>query len=90
METHTKIDDYPDLMNVHQVADLLSMDRKTVYRLAKAGKIPCIMVGNNYRFTLRAIKAFLGLGSEPSVIEVVEDPKPIEGGVKLIQGTEEK
>jgi hypothetical protein len=36
------------------------------------------------------ITTFLGLGSEPSIIEVVEEPKPIEGEAKLIQGTEEK
>ena len=38
------------LLTVHQVQDLLRVDRTTIYRMAQAGRIPAIRVGKQWRF----------------------------------------
>jgi excisionase family DNA binding protein len=37
------------LMTVHEVADVLRVSNMTVYRLIKAGDLPAVRVGKNYR-----------------------------------------
>lgn len=46
-----------DVMIAAEVADLLRMNVKTVYELAKAGDIPCWRLGRHLRFSRRALVA---------------------------------
>lgn len=42
--------DYPEIMNVEEVADLLRVSNQTVYNLVRAGKLPAAKVGREWRF----------------------------------------
>ena len=53
-----------DLLTTNQVSELLQVDRTTVYRLLKNGRLPGVKVGNQWRFPRQAVEAFL-LGEMP-------------------------
>lgn len=40
----------PEIMNVQEVADLLRVSSQTVYSLARAGRLPAVKVGREWRF----------------------------------------
>ena len=42
--------DLPGILTVKEVAKYLRVDEKTVYRLAKSGKLPAFKAGKNWRF----------------------------------------
>ncbi|MEW6107190.1 MAG: helix-turn-helix domain-containing protein [Bacillota bacterium] len=44
------VEDYPQIMNVEEVADLLRVSTQTVYNLARSGKLPAVKVGREWRF----------------------------------------
>jgi len=44
------VEDYPEIMNVEEVADLLRVSTQTVYNLARSGKLPAVKVGREWRF----------------------------------------
>lgn len=48
-----------DVMTTDEVADLLRVDRKTVYDMAKRQKIPHRRVGRLIRFSRAAVLAWL-------------------------------
>lgn len=39
-----------DILTVREVADLLKINEKTVYRLASEGRVPGFKVGGSWRF----------------------------------------
>jgi len=39
------------LMTIKEFAEIVRVSPKTLYRLASAGKIPCIRIGRNLRFS---------------------------------------
>ena len=41
--------DYPDVMSIEQMCEILSVSTKTGYKLLKEGKICCLKVGQAYR-----------------------------------------
>jgi excisionase family DNA binding protein len=41
----------PELLTIKEFAKIVKIAPKTLYRLASAGKIPCIKIGRNVRFT---------------------------------------
>jgi excisionase family DNA binding protein len=47
------------LLTVEQIADYLSVDRFTVYRLIAQKEIPAFKVGNQWRFKRSLIDAWL-------------------------------
>lgn len=51
MSATMSIEDYPEIMNVEEVADLLRVSTQTVYNLARAGKLPAVKVGREWRFS---------------------------------------
>lgn len=57
-------DDYPEIMNVQEVADLLRVSNQTVYNLARSGKIPAAKVGREWRFRRDEILAALSKGCQ--------------------------
>lgn len=47
------------LLRVNEVAQLLSIGRRTVYTLVAAGELPAVRVGERLRFRPREIDAYL-------------------------------
>ena len=50
------------LLTVAEVAEVLRVSNMTVYRLIKAGQIPALRVGKNYRIRSADLTAFLSEG----------------------------
>lgn len=48
------------LLDVHQVAAIMSIHVKKVQRLARTGVLPCIKVGAVYRFRAATLEAWIG------------------------------
>lgn len=44
-----------EVLNAQQVADLLQMDKQTIYKLARANKIPSVKYGRSRLFSKKAI-----------------------------------
>jgi excisionase family DNA binding protein/YgiT-type zinc finger domain-containing protein len=42
--------EYPEIMNVEEVADLLRVSNQTVYNLVRAGRLPATKIGREWRF----------------------------------------
>jgi excisionase family DNA binding protein len=53
------------LLTTEEVLDYLNLNLKTVYRLVKAGKLPAVRVGRQWRFRKRDIDTWLQRGSAP-------------------------
>lgn len=53
---HIMLKKYPDVMNIDQFAEILSVSTKTCYKLIHDGKVDVIKVGRAYR--IPKIKAF--------------------------------
>jgi len=51
------------LVDVDAVAVVLGIDRGTIYRWARAGRIPCIRAGRKLRFELAPVIEALRVGS---------------------------
>lgn len=51
------------LFTVAEVADVLRVSNMTVYRLIKAGELPALRVGKNYRIREHDLEAFLATGA---------------------------
>ncbi len=47
------------LLTVAEVADHMRVSNMTVYRLIKAGTLPALRVGKNYRIRARDLSAYL-------------------------------
>ena len=70
----------PDLLTTHQVQDLLSIDRTTIYRMVQSGQLPAIRVGRQWRFDrteidhwLRSQTASGGVASVPAPASVPQE-----------------
>jgi excisionase family DNA binding protein len=48
-----------EFMTVAELADLLNVNRNTVYRLVDRGEIPCHHIGRAKRFSREDVNAFL-------------------------------
>jgi excisionase family DNA binding protein len=51
------------LLTVAEVAEALRVSNMTVYRLIRAGDLPALRVGKNYRIREGDLTAFLAAGS---------------------------
>lgn len=58
-----------EFMTVEDVADMLRINKSTVYRMAKAGRIPATRVGRQWRFRLSALEDFLDAGGDQAFQE---------------------
>lgn len=54
--------DYPDVMNISQMCEALSVSTKTGYRIIREGKICCIKVGRAYRIPKAHLFTYLCIG----------------------------
>jgi excisionase family DNA binding protein len=74
-------------LTTEEVLDYLQVNLRTVYRLIKAGKIPAVRVGRQWRFRKKDIDAWLagnrsagrgiGHGLERPRILIVDDEQPV-------------
>ena len=49
-----------DLLTVGEVAETMRVSNMTVYRLIKAGDLPAIRVGKNFRIRRSDVESYLG------------------------------
>ena len=63
-----------DLLTTKQVQTLLQIDRTTVYRMLKDGRLPGVKVGHQWRFRSTDVEAFLS--GEPQSLPPAEQTSP--------------
>jgi excisionase family DNA binding protein len=56
----------PALIDTATVAALAGVTVRHIQRMASTGKLPCVRVGNRYRFNTAVILEMLGLGEASS------------------------
>ena len=54
--------DYPDVVSVAQLSEMLSISEKTVYRLVKSNRIAFFKIGRAYKFAKVHIFNYLCVG----------------------------
>lgn len=54
---------YPGIMNIQQMSELLGISIKTGYKLLQDGKIACIKVGRSYRIPKSNVFSYLKIGN---------------------------
>ncbi len=54
--------DYPDIMNIEQVSQILGVSTKTSYKLIKDGQLCCMKVGRTYRIPKVHLLTYLCIG----------------------------
>ena len=57
------IDQYPDVLNVVQVSELLRVSTKSVYKLVNDKIIPSLRIGRAYRIPKRSLLRYLKTAS---------------------------
>lgn len=50
---------YPDVLSVQQVRELLGIGRAGVYKLLESRQIPCFKIGNTYKIPKSALITFV-------------------------------
>lgn len=58
---HLLFQDYPDIVNVEQMSEMLHISQKTAYRLLKDHKIEALLIGRNYKIPKVNIIKYLNL-----------------------------
>jgi len=56
--------EYPDVVNLEQMCEILGISTKTGYKLLKEKKIDALKVGRAYRIPKLHILSYLNIGSE--------------------------
>ena len=56
--------EYPDIMSVEQVSEVLGISTKTCYKLLRAGRICCLKVGRSYRIPKAHLFTYMSIGGE--------------------------
>lgn len=64
IEGAIKQKEYPEIMNVEEVADFFRVSNQTIYNMLRAGKLPAVKVGREWRFSREKIQELV-LGREP-------------------------
>ena len=54
-----RLNQYPDVLNINQMCDILGVSTKTGYKLLSEKKIECIKVGRSYRIPKIHILTYL-------------------------------
>lgn len=55
--------EYPDVMNIEQMCEVLNVSTKTGYGLIHDGKVKCIKVGRAYRIPKVHLLTYLGIAN---------------------------
>lgn len=53
---------YPDIMNINELCEVLCISTKTGYRLLRDGDISCLKVGRTYRIPKAHLLSYLKIG----------------------------
>lgn len=64
--------EYPDILDVKQVGDLLGVSKKTVYNLIRDGSLPSIKVGREFRipkFVVMKYLSILGSNEDEAILQ---------------------
>lgn len=61
-------------LSVKNVAELLNVSEKTIYRMVQNETIPCFRVGGQWRFDRREIKSWIEDAKQFSVNTAVKGP----------------
>jgi excisionase family DNA binding protein len=69
-----------DLLTTHQVQDLLSIDRTTIYRMVQGGQLPAIRVGKQWRFARPEIERWLHSQAAAGGMATAQDNTPTPAG----------
>jgi excisionase family DNA binding protein len=85
-------------LTTDEVLDYLHLNLKTVYRLIKAGKLPAVRVGRQWRFRKRDIDLWLAtnathglnaaIANERSAVLVVDDEEGVRNLLAAVLGTD--
>lgn len=59
--------DYPDVMSIEQMCEILSISAKTGYRILREGKILSLKIGRAYRIPKAHLFTYLCIGCHESV-----------------------
>ena len=59
-----RISDYPDILTVQEVSELLGVSTKTVYKLLKEGQIEKRAVGRTFKIIKTNVTDYLGIKSK--------------------------
>ena len=59
----TILRDYPDVMNIEQVSQILGVSTSTGYKLIRDGQLCCLKVGRTYRIPKVHLLEYLCVGS---------------------------
>ena len=62
-----RLKDYPDVKSIEQMCEIVSISRKTGYRILREGKICCLKVGRAYRIPKAHLFTFLCIGCGEAV-----------------------
>lgn len=54
--------EYPDIMNIEQMCEILGISTKTGYRILKSGSICSLKVGRSYRIPKAHLFTYLSIG----------------------------
>ena len=55
--------DYPPVLSVEQVCEILHIHRKTCYKMIRDGTIPAVKLGHLYRVSKENVISYLNRGS---------------------------
>lgn len=55
--------DYPDVMSIEQMCEVLRISTKTGYRILRDGKVESIKVGRSYRIAKAHLLTYLSIGN---------------------------
>ena len=56
--------DYPDVMDIDQMSEVLGVSKKTGYKLLQTGAVTCLKIGRCYRIPKAHLIAYLQVGKE--------------------------
>ncbi len=66
--------EYPEIMNVGEVADLLRVSNQTVYNLVTEGRLPATKIGREWRFSRpRIMELLAGEGGKEQALGLVRE-----------------
>jgi len=72
-----------DLLTTREVKELLKLDRTTIYRMLKQGRLSGVRVGQQWRFTRQAVEALLRGEHAGEPAPVPEQPAAAPGALAV-------
>jgi excisionase family DNA binding protein len=56
--------DYPDVLDIDQMSEVLGVSKKTGYKLLQSGAVTCLKIGRCYRIPKAHLLVYLQVGKE--------------------------